>query len=165
MKWATCLLVGVLSTLLAFAQLPPPVLKAQVLVKVLNFVAWPAAALAPGQSLVICVAVEGALAQELLRAAGQEVQGHSLVVRPQWRNAKAASGCHVVVIGANVTVEATPGVLWVSEESDALERGGMLGLAVEDGRVVFDVGLDSARRAGLSFSARLLRLARFVRKD
>ena len=40
----------------------------------------------------------------------------------------------------------------------------MLNFQVEDGRVVFDVDLDATRRGGLEISAKLLRLARFVRR-
>jgi len=39
----------------------------------------------------------------------------------------------------------------------------MINLQVEDGRIVFDVDLDAARRANLTISTKLLRLARFVR--
>jgi hypothetical protein len=46
-----------------------------------------------------------------------------------------------------------------------LQQGAMLNLLVEDGRVVFDVGLDAAHRAGLEISTKLLRLARFVSKS
>ena len=45
------------------------------------------------------------------------------------------------------------------------ERGAMLNLMLDQGRLAFDIDLPAARRAGLDVSARLLRLARFVRHD
>jgi hypothetical protein len=54
-------------------------------------------------------------------------------------------------------------VLVVSDAASMLDNGSMINLQVEDGRIVFDVELDAARRAGLVISTKLLRLARFVR--
>lgn len=138
-------------------------LKAQVLVKALRFVEWPAAVLAPGQPLQLCLAEDTALAQELSALDGQNLGGHLLQVRSVRQRAYTA--CHVLLAGeAQLPLPAQPGTLWVSESPGLLERGLMFSLQVEDGRVVFDVGLDAARRAGLDVSAKLLRLARFVKK-
>jgi YfiR/HmsC-like len=147
----------------AWAQTPAAELKAQVLVKVLLFVEWPAGALTQGQALHICLTEDGALAQQLLKVDGQQIQERTLSVRLMPRGVRQFAGCHVILLGA-AGGTAPPGSLLVSEEAAALERGAMLSLLVEDGRVVFDVELESARRAGIGFSARLLRLARFVRK-
>ena len=138
-------------------------LKAQVLVKALRFVEWPSAALADGQPLQLCLAEDTPLAQELRALDGQSVGRNPLQVRVV-RNRQFA-GCQVVLAGeALAPLPVQPATLWVSEASGMLERGGMFNLQVEDGRVVFDVGLDAARRAGLDISAKLLRLARFVKK-
>ena len=138
-------------------------LKAQVLVKALRFVEWPSAALADGQPLTLCLTEDTPLAQELRSLDGQNVGRNPLQVR-MVRNRQFA-GCLVVLVGeALAALPAQSATLWVSEAPGMLERGGMLSLQVEDGRVVFDIGLDAARRAGLDISAKLLRLARFVKK-
>jgi len=54
-------------------------------------------------------------------------------------------------------------VLVVSDAATMLDQGAMINLQIEDGRIVFDVDLDAARRVGLAVSTQLLRLARFVR--
>ena len=56
-------------------------------------------------------------------------------------------------------------LLLVSDAPAMLGRGVMLNLQVEDGRVVFDVGLAASHRAGLEISTKLLRLARFVQRS
>lgn len=144
----------------ASAQQSAAELKAQVLVKVLRFVEWPPGQLPEGQALQVCLLEESALAQQLQALDGLAVNSHPLRVRA--RTPRSLGGCHVV-LGAPAA--ATPaGTLMVGEEALQVERGLMLSLAVEDGRVVFDIDLEVARRAGIGFSSRLLRLARFVRK-
>jgi hypothetical protein len=138
-------------------------LKAQVLVKALRFVEWPSGALSEGQALQLCLTEDTPLAQELRGLDGQSVGRNPLQVRVV-RN-RQFEGCRVVLAGeALAPLPTQPATLWVTEASGMLERGGMFSLQVEDGRVVFDVGLDTARRAGLDISAKLLRLARFVKK-
>jgi hypothetical protein len=148
------------------AQLPgaaESTLKAQVLVKVLRFVEWPAGALSDGQPLHLCLAEDTPLAQELRSQDGQSVGRNPLQVRVV-RNRQFA-GCQIALVGdAQAPLPIQHALLWVTEAPGMLERGGMLNLQVEDGRVVFDVGLDAVRRAGLDISAKLLRLARFVKK-
>jgi hypothetical protein len=143
----------------ALAQQSAAELKAQVLVKVLRFVEWPPGQLVEGQALQVCLFDEGPLALQLQALDGLAVNSNPMRVRP--RGARVAGGCHVALGTAPAL---PPGILLVGEEALQLDKGVMLSLAVEDGRVVFDIDLDAARRAGIGFSARLLRLARFVRK-
>ena len=41
----------------------------------------------------------------------------------------------------------------------------MLNLQVDGGRIVFDIGLGALRRQGLDISAKVLRLARYVKES
>lgn len=164
----TCLGLGLLGVHLAAPSQPlalaEPQLKAQVLFKVLRFIEWPPRSLAEGQALQLCLLDEGTpLAQELRALEGRNMDNHVLLVRSV--RDRQMGGCHIVLIGeAQGQVVAPPATLLVSESPGMLERGAMLNLQVEDGRVVFDVSLEAARRAGLDISAKLLRLARFVKK-
>lgn len=54
------------------------------------------------------------------------------------------------------------GVLTIGIGAEFLQRGGMIEMHVEEGRVVFSINAESARRAGLRFSSKLLRLAKNV---
>lgn len=156
------------AAVLASAQAQPqaaaaPQLKAQVIFRVLRFVDWPPANLAEGQALQLCLFEESPLAQELQALDGRSISGRVLQVR-QMRG-RQLGGCHVALVGAGQDWSGTAAsTLLVSEGPGMLERGVMLSVQVEDGRVVFDVELDAARRAGLEISAKLLRLARYVRK-
>ncbi|MCW7536639.1 YfiR family protein [Aquabacterium sp. A7-Y] len=142
-------------------------MKAQIVFRVLLFVQWPRERLPAGQPLDLCLFDEDATGTALSRLAGQQVQGHRLRVR------KAApdqsGGCHIAYVGARtpaaVPVAHHPGVLFVGDRLGLVEQGVMLNLQVDSGRITFDIGLAAARRAGLEISAKLLRLARFVKDD
>lgn len=142
-------------------------LKAEIVHRAMLFIEWPASSLRAAQPLALCVLDEGALATSVLALAGRMVNGHPLETRRVARPEQLAS-CHAALVGAAFeTAAALAGrpVLIVSEAPSMLGRGVMLNLQIEDGRVVFDVGLDSAHRAGLEISTKLLRLARYVRKN
>jgi hypothetical protein len=58
---------------------------------------------------------------------------------------------------------AEQGTLTLADQEGFLDLGGIFLLAQEQNRLVFDVNLETARRANFSISSRLLRLARKVR--
>jgi YfiR/HmsC-like len=145
-----------------------PELKAQIVLRSLLFVEWPADMLRAGQHLSLCLSEPGPLADTLEGLAGQSVNGHRIEVRRtspgQW------SDCHVAHVGAAALAAAAPqslprGLLLVGDTHALTERGAMLNLMLDQGRLAFDIDLPATRRAGLGVSARLLRLARFVRND
>jgi len=152
----------------AIAQqaLPESDLKAQIMVRALLFVEWPADAPAPGQPLVVCVADAHPASAALERLAGQSINGRQLLVRRTTVAGLAA--CQVAVVGpAMLAALKSPmrGVLLVCDTPGALDAGAMLNLQADQDRVVFDVNLSATRQAGMDISTRLLRLARYVRRD
>lgn len=56
-------------------------------------------------------------------------------------------------------------VLTVGESEDFIEQGGMLRLRLEGAGIVFDANLDALRAAGLSMSAKALKLARLLHPE
>jgi hypothetical protein len=144
-----------------------PELKAQIVFRALLFVQWPAQA-AADRLLRFCVFDESPLALALRDFDGRRVNDRVF----QWRRAAAseAAGCHAAYAGGAPGLAALartdgPGVFWIGDELGLLERGVMLNLQVEGGRIVFDVGLATLRRAGLDISAKVLRLARYVKES
>jgi hypothetical protein len=158
------LAVGLLLVMPGEAQpLPEPELKAQIVLRALVYVDWPAAALGASQPLQLCLARGGELADALARQAGQRVNGHPLVVRRAAPD--ALQGCHAIYVGPTGGVAPVPQALLIGDGYGLTEQQVMLNLQVAQGRVVFDINLPAARRAGLDISTRLLRLARFVRQE
>lgn len=140
-------------------------LKAQVLARVLLFVHWP-----PGEAgtpLNLCIAGDSALARALGALDGSDVNDRPLRVR---RTAGALPrDCRVVYLAPaeSAALPALQGqpVLTVTDTQGQLERGAIVSLQIDGTRVAFDVGLGAARAAGIDFSAKLLRLARYVKED
>jgi hypothetical protein len=159
-------LLACASAAAAQSALPERDLKAQIVVRSLLFVEWPAATLAPGQPIVLCVADAHPMADALDRLAGQPINGRRLEVRRT--TPVALAPCQVVVLGLQTltALKAPPrGQLLVSDAQGASDLGAMINLQTDQERVVFDVNLRAVRSSGLDISTRLLRLARFVHRD
>lgn len=144
----------------------PESLKAEVIYRLLMFITWPPERESPDQRLQLCTLAEGHVDSALQSLAGRNIRQLAIAVRRLGRPDQPG-GCHVIYLaGPQPTLRAALGdspVLVVSDAAPMLDEGAMINLQVEDGRIVFDVDLDAARRAGLSISTKLLRLARYVR--
>ena len=154
----------------AQAQAPEPELKAAIISNMLLFVEWPtgASASAPNDRLVVCYQEPSPVAEALLRLDGKSVKGKLLkVVQVGSSN---AGGCHAFYLApgnaANIG-SILPGlskspILVAADSPDYAKQGVMLNLDLAGGRVVFDIDLRSAQKAGLQISSKALRLARQV---
>jgi len=144
----------------------PEALKAEVVYRVLMFVTWPAEREVPGRGLQLCTMGDGPLVGALQGLLGRPIRQLTVDVRHLSRPDQLA-GCHLLYLPtpqpALRGVLTDQPVLVVSDAAAMLEQGAMINLQIEDGRIVFDVELDAARRVGLAISTKLLRLARFVR--
>lgn len=169
-------LLAVLAAAMAWAQgLPEAELKAQILWRALQFVEWPPE-VAPAQPLQLCLLAPGPLAEALRAWDQRPINARRIELRrvaaaaapaPGAASGVPAAGCHIAYVGADAVLPVPPprGVLWVGDSHGLTERGVMLNLQPQQGRIVFDVELRAARRAGLDINARLLRLARYVQQE
>jgi hypothetical protein len=143
----------------------PDALKAEVTYRALMFVTWPAER-ETGRALQLCTAADSALEASMQSLAGRPIRHLAIEVRRVTRP-EQLGGCHVLYLAEprpawRAVADRAP-LLVLSDAAGMLDQGAQLNLQVEDGRIVFDIDLDAARRAGLTISAKLLRLARFVR--
>ncbi len=95
-------------------------------------------------------------------AAGQQVQGHPLVLRRVGARALGReSGCHIAWVGTEVRPEALRGssTLVVTDGGGA----GMINFVVRDNRVRFPVDDEAAAQNGLVISSKLLNVALSVK--
>jgi len=149
-------------------QAPEAELKAAILVNMLLFVDWPTQASQPTDRLTLCYLETGPVATVLNQLNGKILKGKPLQV--QQVTATSAAGCHALYLspGDNaaltrvVTSFRTSGVLFIGDSPGYLQRGVMINLEVDNGHMVFDIDLRSARQAGLTMSSKALRLARKV---
>jgi hypothetical protein len=145
--------------------------KAAFLYNFAKFVEWPEEAFSsPDAPLVIAVLGEdpfGTLLDETVR--GEAVGGHKLEVRRIDR-LEAAKGCHTLFISASEKSELPEilaavkdsGALTVSDVEGFARRGGIISFRTVDGKVQFEINLETAKRERLKVSSRLLKLADVV---
>jgi hypothetical protein len=141
-----------------------------------RFTEWPEQALPPGDSLLLCVMNDAAVAGLLEgMAKGRRVEGHPLVVSAVAQDAPAASlsACRVLFLSglgaakSTALLETLSGkpILTVGDGEGFARAGGIVGLFIKDGTLQFAVNTTGAQRAGLLLSSRLLSLAKLVKED
>lgn len=100
---------------------------------------------------------------------GKNVNGRSIVIR-QLGMDKELRKCHILFIPkdeadklpAILEILADAPVLTVGESANFASKGGIMGFFTEQNRIRFEINPDSARRAHLIISSKLLSLARIV---
>lgn len=164
---ATTLLV-VAPLAMAQRQAPEAELKAAILANMLLFVDWPSHGLQAADKLTLCYLDTGPVSTALGKFEGRLIKSKPLqVVRI---DISAVGGCHALYLSpldaANLPRQfpnfPNVGILMIGDSPGYLQRGAMINLDIEGGRVVFDIDLRSVRRSGLVMSSKVLRLARQV---
>ena len=133
-----------------------------------KFVHWPAAT--ADKTLAICVLGKDPFGPALEEALlGKRVDGRELVAR-RLASAENAAGCNVLFVssseeaGVERILNALHGapVLTIGDMDQFAERGGMINLTTQGGRIRFEINLAAIERTGLRVSSQLLKLARIV---
>jgi len=138
-----------------------------------KFVDWPAEVFdSPAQPLVFCVLGPTPLSRVLGETlAGKMLDRRPLVYRPLTDSSQAAK-CQVLFIGfpdksrLRQTLDEVKSfhVLTVGEREDFTAEGGIVRFVMDAGRVRLEFNLDAADDAKLRVSAKLLGLAKVVRR-
>jgi hypothetical protein len=136
-----------------------------------RFVEWPASAFASADApFVVGIFGHDPFGSDLDEVVkGEAVDGHPLVVK-RLRSAAEAAACQIVFIhqsedkrlGEVLSTLGHRSTLTVSDMPGAAQRGVMIRLVTEKGRVRMRVNVDSARAADLTISSNLLRAAEIV---
>ena len=140
--------------------------KAAVIYNLLLFVQWPPQAAAAGFHL--CVLDEGALTMALRRHEGKKVTGQTLTVQRSGTTPEELDRCAAVMVEAGNAgllarlgaLARTRALLVIAEGTNAVDRGAMIGLHTDGGRVTFDINYGAMKRSGLAPSSKILKLAR-----
>ncbi|HEV8579352.1 MAG TPA: YfiR family protein [Thermoanaerobaculia bacterium] len=142
-------------------------LKAAFLYNFTKFVEWPAAAFHDDRSsLRLCVLGEDPFGGSLQAIAKEEVAGRKVtVLRSDLLS--DPSGCQILFVSRSEegrltaileAVRDAP-VLTVGEMEGFLEVGGIINFILQGSKVRFEINQESAERAGIKISSKLLRLA------
>ena len=145
--------------------------KAAFLFRFTEFVSWPGPAFGrPGAPFVIAVASHDGLAEELRQiTSGRTVQGRAVEVR-RVREPETLQAAQMVFVADSDRqrlrewVRAAPRhALIVTESAGALTAGSVINFVIVEGRVRFEISLESAEKRGLRMSSRLLAVAQDVK--
>ncbi len=140
-------------------------IKAEFLYKFTAYVDWPDGALGAIDAPFV-IGVQGS--EAMLGELSQTLQGRTVQARPvQVRRVRAADAdpaVHLLFLAQGEAASSRRGLLLVGEgtSGEAPPRASAIQFMVIGGRVRFDVLLDSAERAGLRLSSRLLSVAHKV---
>ncbi len=134
----------------------------------LHFVEWPAEK--ENGDITITIFGDRQVAENLKLLVGDERSRNRRVKVVQCRRVADIGDCHILFVGAGKLREmpavrrqvAGKPILLVGDRDGFLAAGGMVKLARLGNRITLAVNPSAARKVGLSFNSRLLRLARIV---
>ncbi len=143
--------------------------KAAFLYNFTKFVDWPLAAFPDPNSLKICVLGADPFGGSLQAVAGEQVANHKLTVVRTESLAKP-TGCQILFISRSerdrlpqilAAVKGSP-VLTVGDTKGFVDEGVIINFTLEGTKVRFEINTESADRAGIKISSKLLQLAKRV---
>ena len=147
-------------------------LKAAMLFNVIRFVEWPPAAYSDLRApTVLCILGWDPFGTSLTSlVSGKIVDGRPVQIR-HLKDVDGFLACHVLYISSSerksvVQILANlkgSSILTVGEMGQFAARGGMVQFALYEKRVLLEINLDAANRAGVKISSRLLAIARIVK--
>lgn len=146
-----------------------PALKAAFIYSFAKFTEWPADAIAPGRPLQLCVLGDAAIGEALERAVkGRMLAGHAMDVSQVPPAGVPRGACHILYVTGVTADQAAKlvaplsdaAVLTISDVEGFTRVGGIAQFFFERGQLRFSIQNESARRARLHISSRLLTLAK-----
>jgi len=150
----------------------PYELRALYLFNFAKYTEWPKEAFADSAApFVLGILGDDPFGKDIDIINGKQIKNRKLVVR-YFSTAEAARDCHILFISPSEkdrvpeTLQALSqsSVLTVSEFEGFMDQKGIVNLAEEKKRLVFEINQAAAEKAGLKLDARLLQLAKAVRK-
>ena len=120
-------------------------------------------------TVIVCVLGSDPVGSALDEVASLESKGRPILVH-HVRSGDHIPACHILYIAtteaerfeAVLAEVGSAGVLTVSDIPRFAERGGMIGFAIERGRVRIEINATRIRSSGLRISSKLLEVARVV---
>ena len=170
LAWAGCIAASVIFCISPLAAQTPSAqeqqVKAAYLYKFGGYVEWPPEAFKEaGSPVVIAIAGDPSMAQEMEKVVGNRtVNGRSVQIR-EVRSVEDAGSPHILFVGRSQLsrIAAIPSlshpVLIVTDAPNGLELGSIINFVTADNRVRFEISLDAARRKALKIAAPLLSVA------
>lgn len=169
-RWAAAPLLATLlagQTGTAMAQVDERALKAAYLFNFIQFTQWP---VPPDEPFRLCVLGSTPLDEQLAKLEGKPVlSGLHISVR-HVAPRESFAGCHALYVDDSQRSQvdevlgrlAGAPVLTITDGDGLADKGVMIEIHKREARLGFEVNLKVARRANLTFSSRMLKLASYV---
>lgn len=145
--------------------------KSAYLLNFTKFVEWPSSAFeGPDSPIAICILGDDPFGATLDQIVAGEAVNNRKVTVLRIKRAPTPKTCQVLFVGrpekevASLISSLEAGILTVGEGENFLRDGGMIAFVIENRRVRFSANQAAAESAGLKISARLLTVARSVKK-
>lgn len=144
------------------AQVPEAQLKAAFIYNFALFTRWPQSP--DATDLKFCIEENGELTPAVRALAGKPVGSLTVAVQIVPVGREVPEQCGVWIVGAAASAPPVEhrGTLVISD-GGSIDGHVMIALVVDDAHVRFDIDTVAAQKAGLTFSSKLLRLARRTR--
>lgn len=142
--------------------------KAAFLYNFAKFTEWPDRAFSgPSAPMSFCVMGDEPFGDALDSIKGKTVKEHKVVVK-RISGGSDAGSCHVLFISGSedrrleeiISALGQAPILLVGDMDRFARRGGMIKFLFENNKIAFEINAEAAKRAGLTISAQLLKLAR-----
>lgn len=145
--------------------------KAAYVLNILKFVDWETEKLPAGAPIKIVLAGSDPISDSLEKHADVKIGGRSLSVVKVAADAGTFPDCQLLYIARSEKTRLAEllknlkgsRVLTVSDIPDFSKQGGIVGFAIEKGRVKIEINVNESKRAGLKFGAKLLEVARLIK--
>lgn len=142
-------------------------IKATYLYKLAQFIEWPNAEINASTDMRVCLLGSGSVVDEAVKLDGYTAGKQILHTIRLDNDQPNTSGCWILYIAKSERLHFSPilkavrnqPVLTVSDMDDFAEKGGGIGLLIQNNKVKFEVNLDSIEQAGLRLPGQLLNLA------
>jgi hypothetical protein len=143
------------------------VVKAGYIYRFMLFTEWPESAFAESSDkIIIGIYGPNPFSHLFEQITDKKVQGRKLVIKyfPEKKAYDDLVRCHVLFISREAPISILSRlknhpVLTISDRPDFIEHGGMIEFQTEDSHIRFSINRRAARKAGISFSAQLLKIA------
>lgn len=149
-------------------------LKAGLIEQFMKFVDFPESVLAKdAKEITLGVLGPDPFGKSLDATAGKTIRGRKIVVKRYDKlDDVKEKECHVLFVAANhakklADVTSTlekKSILVIGETTTSVDSGAAFGLVIKDKKVAFEVNLDAAKKAAISISSKLVKLAARVVK-
>lgn len=175
-RFKTCLLILACLTALipqASADTGEYQVKAAMIYNMIRFMDWPDEALpSTSTQLTVCVAGKGQLSTAVNSLQGKQVKGKVITVR-QLASGTNTTGCQVLVFSdldkstsLNLLERIrSSALLTISDSAGFARSGGIVGFALQEGKVRFEINQAASQRHRIRISAQLLKLASIVQES